>query len=159
MEDEKVLKFRIERHQQKIFALVLYLIGGDKNKAYDIAVASFVEAIRLTPNFDLEETFLTKLANAAIIKSQGVKVIPTFDESDFKDLPTGKQKSLSLVGRALHLLPFETKSLLLLRDQLHLPYKCIADIFKISESDARAQMSQVQLQFRDKIAEVLSSGR
>ena len=46
MEDEKFLKLQIQRFKQKTFALALWLIGGNKNKAYDIAVASFVEALR-----------------------------------------------------------------------------------------------------------------
>jgi hypothetical protein len=32
MEDEKFLKLQIQRFEQKIFALALWLIGGDKNK-------------------------------------------------------------------------------------------------------------------------------
>ena len=97
-------------------------------------------------------------AGAAVRKSVDVKVIPNFDESELKDRPPGKQKSLSLVGRSLHLLPFEIKTLLLLRDQLHLPYKGIAAIFNVSESDARAQMAQAQVKFREKIEEVMSGG-
>jgi DNA-directed RNA polymerase specialized sigma24 family protein len=56
------------------------------------------------------------------------------------------------------MLPFATKALLLLRDQLHLPYKDIADIFHTSESDARAQTAQAQMRFREKIEEILSGG-
>jgi len=131
MEDEKFLKLQIQSFEQKIFALALWLIGGDKNKAYDIAVASFVEALRLFSVNETEDIFITNLTGATIKRSQGVEVMPSFDESDFMDLPAGKRKSLSLVARALHLLPFETKTLLLLRVQLHLPYRSIAAIFQI----------------------------
>jgi len=158
MEDEKILKFQIQRFQQRIFALALWLIGGDKNKAYDISVASFAEALRVFSSNESEDILLNKLASATIKRSQGVEVMPSFDESDFLDLPAGKRKSLSLVARALQLLPFETKTLLLLRVQLHLPYKGIAAIFQISESDARSQMGQAQMKFREKIEEVMIGG-
>ena len=58
MEDEGALKGQIEHYQKRIFALVFCLIGRDRDKAYDIAVDSFVEAIRLTSDFEKEEGFL-----------------------------------------------------------------------------------------------------
>jgi len=158
MEDEKFLKLQIQHFEQKTFALALWLIGGDKNKAYDIAVDSFVEALRVYSTNESESVFVTNLVNATIKRSQGIEVMPSFDESDFSDLPAGKRKSLPMVARALHLLPFETKSLLLLRVQLHLSYKIIADVFKISESDARSQMGQANIKFREKIEEVMVGG-
>lgn len=158
MEDEKFLKLEIQRFEQKIFALALWLIGGDKNKAYNIAVDSFAEALRLYSVSETEGVLLTNLTSATIRRSQGVEVMPSFDESDFMDLPAGKRKSLSLVASALHLLPFEIKALLLLRVQLHLPYKIIADVIKISESDVRSQMGQANIKFREKIEEVMLGG-
>jgi len=105
-----------------------------------------------------EDIFVTNLVNATIKRSQGIEVMPSFDESDFSDLPAGKRKSLSMVARALHLLPFETKALLLLRVQLHISYKIIADVFEISESDARSQLGQANIKFREKIEEVMVGG-
>ena len=158
MEEEKFLKLQIQRFKQKTFALALWLIGGNKNKAYDIAVASFVEALRSFSSKESESVFLTNLVSATIKRSQGIEAMPSFDESDFTDLPAGKRKSLSLIARALNLLPFETKSLLLLRVQLHLPYSIIANIFQLSESDARSQMGQANIKFREKIEEVMLGG-
>jgi len=158
MEDEKFLKLQIQHFEQKIFALALWLIGGNKDKAYDIAVASFVDALRVYSTKETEDIFIANLVNATIKRSQGIEVMPSFDETDFSDLPAGKQKSLSMVARALHLLPFETKTLLLLRSQLHLSYKVIAGVFKISETDARSQMGKANIMFREKIEEVMVGG-
>jgi len=66
MEDEKFLKLQIQRFEQKIFALALWLIGGDKNKAYNIAVAGFVEALRSFSVNETEDVFLINLAGATI---------------------------------------------------------------------------------------------
>ena len=63
-----------------------------------------------------------------------------------------------MIARALHLLPFETKTLLLLRVQLHISYKIIADVFEISETDARSQLGQANIKFREKIEEVMVGG-
>lgn len=158
MEDEGAWKILIESYQQKIFALVFCLVGRDLNKAYDISTSCFVESIRAALPEESEDVFLTRLTNTVIQRCSEVKVNPSFDESEFKDLPLGKQKSLCLVGRALHLLPFEVKTLLLLREQLHLPYKYIAAVFQISEGEARPQVAKAQLKFREKIEEVLGGG-
>jgi len=158
MEDEKFLKLQIQHFEQKTFALALWLIGGDKNKAYDIAVASFVDALRVYSTSEAEGVFITNLVNATIKRSEGIEIMPSFDEADFSDLPAGKRKSLSMVARALHLLPFETKALLLLRVQLHLSYQIIADVFGTSETDARSQMGQANIKFREKIEEVMVGG-
>jgi len=158
MEDEKFLKLQIQSFEQKTFALALWLIGGDKNKAYDIAVASFVDALRVYSTNETEGVFITNLFGATIKRSQDIEVMPSFDEADFMDLPAGKRKTLSMIARALHLLPFETKALLLLRVQLHVSYKNIGDIFQIAESDARSQMGQAHMKFREKIEEVMVGG-
>ena len=158
MGNEGAWKTLIERYQQRIFALVFCLVGRDLDKAYDISAASFVEAIRSASPQENDNIFLTRLASIAIHKCSEVKVIPSFNESEFKNLPLGKQKSLCLVGRALHLLSFEVKTLLLLREQLHLPYKDIAAIYQVSGGEARPQVAKAQMRFREKIEEVLSGG-
>lgn len=155
-QDEESLKPLISRYQQRIFALVLYLIGGDRDKAYDIAASSFVETIRTTPSPWERDIFLARLAGAAIERSRDVKIIPSFDESNFVDLPPGERESLRIVKIALQKVPFNTKSLLLLRNQLHLPYKEISAILRISEKSVRVQTTQARIQLRKKIEEALN---
>lgn len=146
---------RITRYQQKIFSLVLYLIGGDKDEAAKITIASFVETIPQTSVATPEEIFLARLATAAIEKSQDTQVLPAFADADFLDLPAERRKSLQIAKDALHALPFETKAQLLLRDQLHFSYKVIARIFRVSQKAARIQLAQARVQLREKIQEVL----
>lgn len=157
MEDNGALKNRIERHQQKIFALVLYLIGGDQDKAYDIATSSFAAVIRGTSINMEERTFLVQLVSMAIKKSKDVKTVPSFDDGSFADFPFAKRRALFLVRRALQLLSFQARVLLLLRDQLHFLYKDIADVLHISESEVRAATIRAQEQFREKVEEVLNN--
>ncbi len=47
-DNERAAKLLIEQYQQRVFALVLYLIGDDRDKAYDITASSFVEAFSAT---------------------------------------------------------------------------------------------------------------
>ena len=157
-QDEESLKSLISPYQQRIFALVLYLTGENRDKAYDIAVSSFVEAIQTTPLFK-NDGFLARVAGIAIKKSRDIKVMPSYDESDFINLPPEQRESLRIMKIALHLLPFDLKVLLLLRDQLHLAYKYISSILRISEKNTKIRTTQARIQLRKKIEEVLRRGR
>jgi len=156
MDDERTLKVRIDRYQQGIFALALYLIGGDRDRAYDITVSSFVGAMQAASGDEPNDIFFIRLAEAVVKTSRAVKVVPVADESDFSDLPPEKQKSLSVVKSVLQKLSFEARALLLLRDQLHFSYADMAVILKASENNVRSETTQAHVQFREKIEEVLS---
>ena len=155
-QDEDIQKVFISRYQQGIFALALYLIGGNRDKAYDITVASFVEALRTTPLPQNTDQFLIKLTRATIEQCQGIKLVPLFNDSDFGDLPSTDKKSLAVVRAALQLLPLETKIPILLRDQLHFSYQDISFVLDISEHNAKIQTIQAHSQLRTKIAEVMN---
>lgn len=157
--NEARIEFLITQYQQRVFSLVLSLIGGDKTMAYDITVSCFIETIRTTPLFWVkkEDIFLIKLAAIAVKKCRDIKPMPFIDEVDFVDLPLIKRKSLQLMRRALSALPFDEKVLLLLRDQIHLSYQEIAAVFRMSEKDIKIQMSEVRSQLRKKMEEVLGS--
>ncbi|MFC1621344.1 RNA polymerase sigma factor [Candidatus Omnitrophota bacterium] len=158
MADESILKTQIERYQQKIFALVLYLIGGNQDKAYDITVSSFVKVLRVMSSIEKEDIFLTAVAAVAIEKSRNAKVVPSFKESDLENFPLVKRQSLSLLRRSFQSLSFETRTMLLLRDQMHLSHKNIAAILHVSESTARSQITQARVVLRDKVKDILSGG-
>lgn len=156
-QDEESLKVLISPYQQRIFALVLCLTGENRDKAYDIAVSSFVEAIRTTPLLE-KDSFLARIAGIAIKKSRDIKIMPSYNESDFMNIPPEQRESLRIVKIALHSLPFDLKILLLLRDQLHLAYKYIAGILRISERNTKIRTTQARIQLRKKIEEVLRRG-
>ena len=144
--DEERLKLLISRYQQKIFALVLYLIGGDQDKTYDICAASFAEAMRASPPLEHEEAFLTTLISNAIEKSRATKIIPTSNELDLLELPDAEKGPLRIVLKALRTLDFDVKVLVLLRGQLNLSYKQIATIMRSSESNTRSKVTQARAQ-------------
>ena len=146
---------RITRYQQKIFSLVLYLIGGDQAAAAQITIASFVETIPRTSVATPEEIFLTRLARAAVEKSREAEALPSLGRTDFLDLPAERRKSLQVASDALLVLPFETKVFLLLRDQLHFSYRVIGKVSRISQKGARIRTAQARVALREKIQEVL----
>jgi len=127
--DLEGLKLLIDRHQQRIFALVLHLIGNDRDKVYDIVVSSFIETIRATHSFGTKNTFLIRLARTSIDKSRDIKTVLSSEESGFEELPLEKTSSIRFVRSALRALHFETRTLLLLRDQLHLPYDAKSTLY------------------------------
>lgn len=149
----------IERYLQRIFGLVIYLVWGNLDHAYDITVSSFIEAFCLTPSLEKEEVFLTNLANAAIEKCRNTKVIPSYDESDFIDLPHYKKAALLITKQAFDELAFDSKALLLLRDQLHLAYQDIAGVFNSSESEVKIKTTHARIKLRDGIKEILDHAK
>jgi len=155
-QDEDIMKVIISRYQRDIFSLVLYLIGGDRDKAYDITAVSFVKAIQASVFLEKKEIFFIKLVKIAVEECQKIKVIPFSDDSDFIDLSLEEQKSLRIVKDALQLLDFDMKVMLLLRDQLHLSYKEISNVLGISEHDAKIQKTHAQSLLRKKIKNVMS---
>lgn len=153
------IKSVVEQHQQNIFALVLYLIGGDKNRTYTIASGVFAEVLRAASPLDADDDLLAGLVRGAIEKCRDIKTIPSFDDSDFKGLPAEKLGSLRMVRASLQSLPFELKVLLLLRDQIHLTYKHISSVLGISENDARIRTAQARVGLRKAVEEVIARGR
>jgi len=153
--NEETLKLFINRYRGKIFPLILYLIGNNNDKAYEVTVSSFVEAFRRTPNLDNEEAFEVKLFQTAIEKSRETKIMPTVAEPKFIDIPPAKKKMLLMLRDGLQALPFDEKSLLLLRDQLHLSYRIISSVLGIPQGKVLTQINQARLDIRKKVEEAL----
>ncbi|MFH1867460.1 MAG: sigma factor-like helix-turn-helix DNA-binding protein [Candidatus Omnitrophota bacterium] len=155
LDDEGAVKLLIEQYQQRAFALVLYLIGDDRDKAYEITASSFVEAFRSASSFEDKSSFLIRLIRMAIEKSRNAEIIPFSDETDFEDFSPERRNSLLVVKKALGALTFNEKALLLLRDQLRLSYGEIGAIFRVPEGEARTQVVRARVQIRKKVEEVL----
>ncbi|MFA5146746.1 MAG: sigma factor-like helix-turn-helix DNA-binding protein [Candidatus Omnitrophota bacterium] len=156
--DKNSMKLAIESCQQKIFALTLYLVGGDRNKAYDVAAAGFAEALQTASPLEDESTLMVRAVRSVIERSRDTKAIPFFDDADFADLPRPKREPLRLMKKALLGLDLDTKAPLLLRDQAHLSYKEISAILEVPEKEARIRTTQARVQLRNKLDEVLRHG-
>ena len=154
--NEETLKSLISRYQQKILAFALYLIGGDRDKAYEVAASSFAEAIRKGYSLEKGDVFFIRVISVVFGKSRDIKTMPNLDEIDSMDSSAEEKRSLHIVQTALVKLSFETKALLLLRDQLHLPYKDISAIVGISENNARVQIEEARFSLRKEIEEILN---
>lgn len=153
---DKSLKLLISRYKQKVFALVLCLIGGDQDITYDVAASSFAEAIRRRLSPENEDIFLARVVSIAIKNSRSIKTIPTFAHIDMRNLPAEEKKSLRVIQTALQALPFDARALLLLRDQLHFSCKDISAIIDIPENNVRVRIEQVRSSLRRKIEEILN---
>jgi DNA-directed RNA polymerase specialized sigma24 family protein len=155
-QDEKSLKLLISRYQRRVFALILYLIGGDRDKAYEVAASSFAEAINRSSSLEKEDVFFNAVVSIAIENSRSIKSVPTLEQIDVMDFSAAEKKSLSIIQTALQTLSLDAKALLLLRDQLHLPRKDISTMMSISENNARVQIEQARSSLRRKIEEILN---
>ncbi|MFH1799396.1 MAG: sigma factor-like helix-turn-helix DNA-binding protein [Candidatus Omnitrophota bacterium] len=150
-----MIKLTIGRYQQRVFALALYLIGRDQDKAYDVCAGSFAEAMRVSPPWENEEAFLTTLVGIAVEESRVTKTIPVSNELDLLELPDAEKGPLRIVLKALRTLDFDAKALVLLRDQLNLSYKQIATIMRSSESAAKSNVIQAHARLRKAIEDTL----
>lgn len=154
MTDEKnqeELKQLIALYEQRVFALALYLVGGDRNKTYDVASDAFSEAVRKSRSLIPDDSFLAVAAAAVVERSRETKAMPSPDELDWPDAAEPEKGILRIVSRALQALTFQEKMLVLLRDQLNLPYKYIAAIACTNEKDAQMQTLQARSRLRKKI--------
>ena len=149
--DQEELKNLIARYEQKVFALTLYLVGGDRNKTYEIASSAFAEAIQKNSPAEPTDPFLANVAAKVIEKSRVVKAMPSLDEIHWIGIADQEKGMLRIVGQALQALSFDEKALILLRDQQSLPYGDIAMIFHTDEKSAQARTIQARGQLRKQI--------
>ena len=145
------LKYLISHYEQKVFVLALYLIGGDRNKTYEVASSSFAETIQKSSSLKPTDPFLAAVAAKVIEKSRAIKAMPSSDEIHWIGVADQEKGILRIVSQALQALPFDEKALVLLRDQLNLSYKDIAMIFHSDEKNIQTQTIQARGQLRKKI--------
>jgi len=153
--NEEIIKLYVKRYLKKVYALTCYLLGNNKNKAYEVTAASFVEGLTSTSYAEHEEGFLVKLFQTAVEESRQAKAMPSEEKPHFVNIPPEKTKILFILTETLQALSFEEKILLLLRDQAHLSYQNIAAILRISQSDVRSQITQARVNIRKKIERAL----
>ncbi len=156
-QNEDTVKSLITQYQQRIFALVLYLVGQDQDMAYDVCASSFTEAIRESSSLGQKEFFLPRLIGVAVEKCRNVKTIPTFDIIELLAITSAEKEQLRIVLKALQMLGFEQKVPLLLRYQFNLSYGNIATVMRVSESDARIKTAQARVQLEKEIGHILSN--
>lgn len=145
-QNEDIIKSLMVQYQQRIFALVLYLVGQDQDAAYDICASSFVETIQERSSMEQKEAFLLRLVSVAVGKCRNVKTIPTFDAIEFLTITSAEKEPLRIVLKAL-----------LLRFQLNLSYSEIGTVMQISDSNARTKTIQARTQMDNEIERILSN--
>ncbi|MBN2121242.1 MAG: RNA polymerase sigma factor [Candidatus Omnitrophica bacterium] len=154
--NEDTIKSLVAQYQQKLFTFVLYLIGQDQDRAYDICVDSFVEVIRKGPSLEQKDAFLTRLFSLAVTKSRSTKAIPGLSMPGLLDISSAEKESLRIVAEALQSLDFDEKSVLLLHYQLNFSYEEMAAMMKVSEQSARRTAIEAEMQIRKKIDEIMN---
>jgi DNA-directed RNA polymerase specialized sigma24 family protein len=154
--DEQRLHSRITRHQQGIFALIVYLLGGDREKAYTICVESFAQETSAATPGEPEELFRARLARIAVNKSRFVKAVPSFAVLDTLDIPGPEKNLYRILLEALQYLDFDARALVLLRDQLNFTHKEIALIMAVAEPGIKLRTEQARNLLRHEIEKVLN---
>lgn len=149
------------RLQQELFALAVCLLGGDHDKAYDVATAACAEAAGNVSLIDKmagvdSERFRIRVLGIVIGHCRGIKTRFLPDGIDRMDAGKEEKKMLRLILAALCELPFEARVLVLLRDQVHLGYPAICAVTRIRQDEARLAVEDARTELRKKIEESLS---
>jgi len=156
-QNEDTIKSLIAQYQQKIFAFVLYLIGQDQDRAYDVCASSFTEAIQESSSLEQKEAFLLRIIGVTVEKCRNVKTIPTLNVIELLAITSAEKGPLRIVLKALQMLDFELKVPLLLRFQLNLSYGDIGTVMRTSDSNARIKTAQARAQLNKEIERILSN--
>ncbi|MCK5451164.1 MAG: hypothetical protein KAI70_05320 [Candidatus Omnitrophica bacterium] len=154
---DKILKNFIKHYQKKCFALTFCLVNKDQEKAYKITVSCFSDALRKVSFLNEKESFLVEYSKALINECRELRTLPYSAESNSPNILHIRKKTLKSINKALYLLSFDEKALLLLRDQMYFSYDDIAKVFASTESSIRSSTLQARLHFRKKIEEVLKN--
>jgi len=155
-QNEDTIRSLIVSYQQRVFAFVLYLVGQDRDAAYDVCASSFAEAIRRSHSLGQTGVFLPRLIGIAVEKCRHSKTIPTFDVFELLAIPSVEKEPLRIVLKALQALDLEFKVPLLLRFQLNLSYGDMGMVMRTSDSDARIKTVRARVQLEKEIERILS---
>lgn len=158
MNTEESKKAFVHRHASRTFAFALFLIGGDRDKAYDVATSAFAEALKGAEDSDPEEAVFLGALRIILEKSRRVESIPRLDE-DGAAASSEEKSMLKLVRAALASLSIDEKNSVLLRDQLGLGYRTIASVIGASEAAARNGTIQARAHLRKKVEEGMRNAR
>lgn len=152
--NEGALKSLIQRHQRKVFPFIFYCVGCNLDQAYEVCVSSFADAIRRGPPASEENFLLREVLRLAIGKGRETRTILSSPDDTFAGSAVRKEVNKT-VRRSLLTLPFEDKVVLLLRDQLNLPYEEIASILERSEGTVRSNLIRARIALRKRIEETV----
>ena len=131
------LKRLLSLYDRKIFAFAVNLLEN-RSKAQEVTASSFAETvIKTTP---LQKA-LVPLVRAVVRKCRLLPPNASFDESD-------------RLRVALHLLPFDSKAMILMRDQIGFSYGDIGALFHLSAEEAKRKTVKIRKDISHRMEEL-----
>jgi RNA polymerase sigma-70 factor (ECF subfamily) len=165
--DGEAFRSLIERHERRVFGLVIRVLHCDRDLALDVCQEVFLRTYRGLPGFDPASRFTTWLNTIALNfciteyrKSKALKRArrtlsidaPIAGTEDLTLQPTARGPSPS-DGVHHHELPEEFRHAVLLRDLQGMSYEEIAAILDIPPGTVRSRIHRGRLILQDKLAE------
>ena len=140
------------------FSLVLCLTGCQQDQAFSTVADSFVDSLRFPSSNGVfspsDRIFLRTLLGSLLERCRTLQA-GAFNLSGLEEQPPAKRHILRVVKEALFALSFDSRALLLLRDQANLAYADIAAVLSLSVKDVKVAVCQARIQLRDKVNEVM----
>jgi len=157
-QNSQALDKLIRRYERNVFSFILYQSTCDWNEAYEATADCLSDAfnsMKSAPGPPLPVVIFRD----ALDRCRNVKAAPLFNPIQFLNASDVRKKILRPARRALTMLTFEEKAMLLLRDQINLPYEDIARIMDMSLKEIKTRIWQARNNFRDKVDEVINRDR
>ena len=152
---ERALAYAVQRHLKPVFTLALYLAKCNMATAYQVTLESFGEIVHHTLT-DGEQALLRQLLQAVVRRCRGVTPTSFPADAEFFRLLEVKKDALPFVRQALFLLDFDSRALVLLRDQINVSYEDIGAILGLDPKKVKLETAAARVRLRDKMEEVLN---
>ncbi len=153
------IEMYISRSQQRVFAATLYLVGGNRETAFEIAADALAGAARSANVSDGYRDFLATAMRIAVSSARDADVMPAFSEEDLEDFSPEMKVILGVLRAALLKLSFDDRSLVLLRNQLHMPYDDMTGALGVPAKGIKAATSRAQANLRSEVEGLISHAR
>ena len=145
--DENTITSLVEPSQKPVFGFVLSLSNVGRQEAFEIAVSSFIGALRSFTSSPGGPDFLRALFKKAIERCRNFTAATGPD--------TSGDEMARLVKKALFSLSFEQKCLLLLRDQQHFSYEDMGAILGEPSKEVRSKVTSAREALRAQMESLL----
>lgn len=153
--DVPAARHLIESYQQPALAFATYLTGTDRDRAYEVTSASFVDGIRAECTMGQPEPFLLVVLRIVLAKCREKLPGPSGNLPEIAASSPERSVMLRWVQQGLLALPLDARVPLLLRDQLTLSYEEIARVLGVPTTAVKSQVIQARVQLRNHVKRAL----
>ena len=157
--DQRAWRDLVERYQQPVYALIFRMLAGRaRHRAEDLAQETFVRVLGALDRFDpagpatLSTWILTIAARLTLNELRRRDSAALADEpiaDDRADADSERARLGAAIATAMHALPAEQRTALVLREYHELSYAEIAGVLDLDVGTVKSRISRARAALRD----------